>query len=305
MTEIPRGVWAASLTPMDEHLNIDTDIYIHHILNLLGQGCNGVALFGTTGEANSFSVSEKMLVLASVIKAGIDPTRLMVGTGCCAVSETISFTKSAIDFGFVNFLVLPPFYYKGVSAQGVFNAYAQLIAFLPQTGINIIIYDIPQVSGVEISLELLMRLRTAFPQTIKGVKNSTGNWAAIEATCEAMPGFAVFAGTEQYLLPTLQAGGAGCISATANVTSRKLGEIYEQRDKPSATELQVTATKTRLMLQQFPPASALKQIIANTSRRKIWLNIRPPLTELSTDKIQQLFDVLRTSGLALNHDITM
>ncbi|MBL4853939.1 MAG: dihydrodipicolinate synthase family protein [Robiginitomaculum sp.] len=305
MSEIPRGVWAASLTPMDEHLNIDTDIYIRHIRNLLAQGCNGIALFGTTGEANSFSVSEKIMVLASVIKAGIDPTRLMVGTGCCAVSDTILFTQKAIDLGFTNFLVLPPFYYKGVSAQGIFNSYAQLIAALPQTGVNIIIYDIPQMSGVEISLELLQRLREAFPNIVKGVKNSTGNWAAIKATCETMPEFAVFAGTEQYLLPTLQAGGAGCISATANVTSQKLGEIYARYKTQDAENLQSIATKTRLILQQYPPAPALKQIMAQTSGRKNWVNIRPPLVNLSADATQNMLRTIDASGLALNEHLSL
>ncbi len=300
MNNIAHGVWAASLTPLNEQLNINTNEYIQHIRNLFDQGCNGIALFGTTGEANSFSVEEKLSTLAEVAKAGFALDRLMVGTGCCAVSDTILFTQKAIDLGFTNFLVLPPFYYKGVSAQGIFNSYAQLIAALPQTGVNIIVYDIPQMSGVEISLELLQRLRDAFPNIIKGVKNSTGDWTAIKAACEAMPGFAVFAGTEQYLLPTLQAGGAGCISATANVTSKKLGEIYASSKTQDAEHLQSVATKTRLMLQQYPPAPALKQIIAQTLRRESWTNMRPPLVGLSADDAQNMLRTIEASGLALN-----
>jgi len=303
MSEVTHGVWAASLTPLDEQLKIDNNIYVEHIVYLLKNGCNGVALFGTTGEANSFSVAEKLSALVAVTNAGIDVERLMVGTGCCAVSDTVAFTRSAAKLGFTNFLVLPPFYYKGVSAQGVFNAYAQIIAGLPETGVNIIVYDIPQMSGVDIDLNLLMRLRGCFPHIIKGVKNSTGDWPAIKATCEAMPGFAVFAGTEQYLLPTLQAGGAGCISATANVTSQRLGEIYTARETLDAENLQSIATKTRLILQKFPPAPALKQIIANTSENSTWQNIRPPLTSLNGDQSRGLFAALKSSELHLNETI--
>lgn len=304
MSEFSAGVWAAALTPMDSQLNIDTDRYIRHIRYLLGKGCNGVALFGTTGEANSFSITEKLVVLAEVAKAGFDTRKIMVGTGCCATSDTVTLTQSAIKLGFRNFLVLPPFYYKGVSEQGVFNAYAHIIAALPQNGVSIIIYDIPQMSGVDISLELLIKLRNAFPGIIKGVKNSTGDWQAIQATCAAMPGFAVFAGTEQYLLPTLQAGGAGCISATANVTSQKLGEIYAQWQNASAENLQNTATQTRLMLQQFPPAPALKQILARCCGHQGWINIRPPLMGLNQNDVHKLFEILDTSGLPLNEKLS-
>ena len=319
-TGVCSGVWAASLTPMDGQLNIDRERYIEHIRWLLGNGCNGVALFGTTGEANSFSIAEKISALESVAKTGIDMDKLMVGTGCCAVNDTISFTKTAIGLGYTNFLILPPFYYKGVSEQGIFNAYAQLIAALPPTGINIIIYDIPQMSGVEISLELLIRLRNSFPDIIKGVKNSAGDWTAIKATCEAMPDFSAFAGTEQYLLATLQAGGAGCISATANVTSQKLGEIYAAHTTPKAAtpkaatpkaatpkaaNLQSIATKTRLMLQKFPPAPALKQILARSSGSNDWKNIRPPLVNLSSRDEKNLLQTLEKSGLALNEAVVM
>ena len=185
----------------------------------------------------------------------------------------------------------------------MFEAYTQTITRLPQTGISMIVYDIPQMSGVAISLELLMRLRDTFPEIIKGVKNSSGDWDAINATCKAMPDFGVFAGTEQYLLPTLKAGGAGCISATANVTSQKLGEIYTKKNTDEVDNLQAVATQTRLMLQKFPPAPALKAILAKFTGKKIWANIRPPLASLGEKQRQQLFTDIKTSGLILNENI--
>lgn len=304
MNSFEDGVWAATATPMDSRLNIDTEKLIQHVKNLLNQGCNGVALFGTTGEANSFSISEKLKALTSIADIKLDSNTLMVGTGCCAVSDTIDFTLAAIDMGYRNFLLLPPFYYKGMSEQGIFNAYSHVLASLPKEGISVIVYDIPQMTGVEISLDLLIRLQRAFPDVVKGVKNSTGNWDAMKATCDAMPGFGVFAGTEQYLLPTLKAGGAGCISATANVTSAKLGEIYANRDAPNAEALQKTATETRLTLQKFPPAAALKQILSHFYNDNDWRNLRPPWVNLSGEQSGNLFKALRETGANLNAEIS-
>jgi 4-hydroxy-tetrahydrodipicolinate synthase len=297
MSDITPGAWAANLTPLNDDLSIDTGAYVAHIRWLLGRGCAGVAALGTTGEANSFSLDERLQVIRTLGKSGIASDRVIVGTGCCAAPDTVALTRAVLDAGFTTVLMLPPFYYKGVSDEGLFRSYAQLIETIDDPRLRIFVYDIPQQTGHKMSLDFLSRLYTAFKGTIVGVKNSSGDWPAMEAACRELPGFKVFAGTEQFLLPTLRAGGPGCISATANVTSGKLAEIVAQWQTDRADALQDAATKTRLMLQKFPAVPALKEIMAQATGRAQWRRLRPPLTNLGAADVAKLIDDARAAAL--------
>ena len=165
------------------------------------------------------STGEKLELLDALTEAGIAAERMMPGTGCCALSDSLALTRKAVELGCAGVLMLPPFYYKGVSDEGLFRSYAEIIERVGDARLRIYLYHIPQVAQVPISLALIERLLKAYPGTIAGVKDSSGDWDNTRAMLERFQpqGFDVFAGSETFLLATLRGGGAGCISATANV----------------------------------------------------------------------------------------
>ncbi len=297
MTDIARGAWAAALTPLNADLSIDTDAYLTHARALLGEGCAGIAALGTTGEANSFTLAERLALIEALGEAALPPERVMIGVGCCAIPDTIALTRAALAAGYVNVLMLPPFYYKNVSDEGVFRAYAQAIESVGDPRLKVIVYDFPQMTGLTISTELLARLRQAFDGIVVGVKNSSGHWPAMEAALAELPGFLVFAGSEQFLLPTLRAGGLGCISATANVTAASLARLIAREREADADALQDEITGTRLALQRFPTVPALKEIMALRTRRDGWRRLRAPLVNLTPPEAVRLAETAGELGL--------
>jgi 4-hydroxy-tetrahydrodipicolinate synthase len=297
VTEIATGVWAAALTPLNHDLSIDHGAYAEHVSWLLQNRCDGVAALGTTGEANSFSLDERRELIARLGELRLAPERVLVGVGCCAAPDTIALTRAALAAGFPNVMMLPPFYYKNVSDDGLFAAYAHIIEAVGDARLRVIIYDIPPMTGFALSVELLRRLRDAFPGVVTGVKNSSGDWTAMKATLEALPGFKVFAGSEQFLLPTLRAGGPGCISAVANVTCRALGALHASWRGDGADAQQETATRTRAALSAYATIPALKEIMAAARGRPSWRHLRPPLVNLAPERADRLLATARTLGL--------
>ena len=297
MTEIAPGVWAAALTPLNRNLSIDHAACAEHIRRLHADGCAGVAALGTTGEANSFSVAERRELIMHLGRESFPAERMLIGVGCCAAPDTVALTRDALAAGFHNVMMLPPFYYKPVSDDGLFAAYATMIEGVNDARLRVILYDIPPMTGFRLGVELLRRLHDAFPQIVVGVKNSSGDWSAMEATLAAMPGFKMFAGSEQFLLPTLRAGGPGCISAMANVTSPALAELYAAWRADGADALQAAAAQARAALQGFATIAALKELMAARTGRPSWRRLRPPLVGLSADDAARLHAAARGAGL--------
>jgi len=296
------GVWSAAVTPLHDDLTVNLDAMVAHHKWLLANGCNGVAVLGTTGEANSFSTPERLDVIAAAAGSGIAKEQLLIGTGCCASTDTVELTRAALDAGFNQILMLPPFYYKGVSDDGIFAAFDNVIQTLGDDRMRIVVYDFPLMTGLEISVDLLVRLNKAYPDTIVGVKDSSGNWPAMQAVIDAIPGFRMFAGTEQYLLADLQAGGAGCITATGNATSNLCQAVYTAHlagDAAAAAAAQEIATATRLMLQPHGAVPAMKELMAQNSGNPAWRNMRPPLMPLSADGIAALDKACQELGFRL------
>ncbi|MBN1828180.1 MAG: dihydrodipicolinate synthase family protein, partial [Deltaproteobacteria bacterium] len=218
-SQLPDGVFAATLTPLTKDLSIDHYSLILHMKGLLANGCDGIGFMGTTGEATSFSVSERIKALEAVLGAGIAPRKLLVGTGCAAFSDAVALTFHAVRCGVGGVLVLPPFYYKGVSDEGLFRYYAEIIERTSDPGIRIYLYHFPKMTALPLSEQLIGRLLKAFPGIVAGIKDSGGDWNNMKLLTERFPGFRVYAGTERFLLDILQTGGPGCISATTNITS--------------------------------------------------------------------------------------
>ena len=221
------GVFSAAATPLTADNTPDLALFIDHCRQLLAEGCHGVALLGTTGEANSFSGAERRAILEAAVKAGIPADRLLPGTGVVAIPETVELTRHALSLGVTKVVMLPPFYYKGISDDGLFAAYSQVLEKVADTRLQVILYHIPQVSGVPLTIPLIGRLIAAFPETVVGIKESAGDFNNMQAIIAAYPSFSVLAGADPLLLPLMKAGGAGCITATSNLVADSLRTVYD------------------------------------------------------------------------------
>jgi 4-hydroxy-tetrahydrodipicolinate synthase len=302
-----KGVFSPVLTPFNADLSPDPDRFAKHCRWLTDQEV-GLAVFGTNSEANSLAVAEKRKLLDSLLKAGIPAQRLMPGTGTCAIPETIELTRAAVQAGCGGVLMLPPFYYKGVSDEGLYRAFAQVIDAVADSRLRIYLYHIPPVSQVPITRVLIARLLKAYPGTIAGMKDSSGDWNNTAAMLAefAPQGFDVFCGSENYLLATMRGGGAGCITATGNVNPAAIVQLYKTWQKDGAEDRQKGLDATRAVFAQYPMIPAMKAAIAWKSGREDWRTVRPPLVELSRGEANALeaslgkvgFDIPNAAKLA-------
>ncbi len=294
------GVYTAVLTPMTKTLDPDTKLMAAHCRWLLANGCDGLGVLGTTGEANSFGLKERIAILDSLADAGVPGANLMPGTGCCAIPDTVALTKAALANGATSVLMLPPFYYKKVSDDGLFTAYDEVIQRVGDSKLKICLYHFPQMSGVPITYGLIEKLLKAYPKTVVGMKDSSGEIANMTGAAKNFPGFAVFAGSDELLLPLLEAGGAGCITACANVASVLAAQVYGGFRKGKDVKAQHrTLTDVRRAIAQFPLAAALKTLMARHTGNDRWLNIRPPLMRLGAADKQKLFQGFDAIGFEL------
>jgi 4-hydroxy-tetrahydrodipicolinate synthase len=295
------GVLAPVVTPFDRRLRPDGERLIHHCRWLLEQGV-GLAVFGTTSEANSMSVAEKIALLEMLVAAGLPPARIMPGTGCCAFPDTVELTRHAVQLGCAGVLMLPPFYYKAVSDEGLFRSYAEVIERVGDSRLRIYLYHIPPIAQVPISLSLIERLLKTYPGAIAGIKDSSGDWQNLSAMLERFQphGFDVFAGNESFLLAVLRRGGAGCITAIANVNPGALVYLAHHWQQPDAEARQAALNAVRQVFQQFPTIPALKAAIAHYSGDPNWVTVRPPLVELDDAQRNALAQALRSVGFSMH-----
>ncbi len=290
------GVVAATLTPLRPDGAPDVAMLDAHCRRLLGQGCSNIVLLGTTGEANSFTLAERREILTGLVASGISPGQLIVGTGCCAIADTIALSRHALSLGVARLLVLPPFYYKKVSDAGVFEAYAKTIEGIADERAHIYIYQIPQMSGVDVCAALVERLYEAFPQTIAGLKDSSGDWAKTQALCRALGDrIDVLVGTETLLVRALDAGAAGCVSATANVNAAGIAELFRRASSGDATAgVEAQVNGVRAAFERYPMIPALKAYMAARSADDRWRNVRPPLAPLGQKETDELVAAVAT-----------
>lgn len=285
---LPNGVFAAAVTPLKSDFSIDLDKLVEHCQWLLQNGNDGICLMGTTGEANSFSIEERESALNYVLKKGIPSRKLLVGTGCCALTDTIRLTRHAVGCKVGGVLVLPPFYYKGISDEGLFKYFAALIRTENEADLKIYLYHFPKMTGVPFSVSLVQRLVDEFPNVVVGMKDSSGDWLNMQSVLTAIPGFRLFAGTEKYFLDVLKAGGAGCISATTNLTGNIAAKVYQHKDKEDAADWQAILTQARAAFEGHSFIAAVKHVLSKWEGNREWLNIRPPNVNLSEDQIRHL-----------------
>ena len=289
------GVFAAVLTPLDAELRPDGTRFAAHCRWLLENGCDGLAPLGTTGEANSLAVSDRMALIEAAAAAGLPTGRMIFGTGTPALRDTVALSRAALEAGAGGLLLLPPFYYKNPSEEGLYAAFAGLAERIGDLAPRLYLYHIPPMSAVPITVSLTARLRAAFPGLFVGMKDSSGDFANTKAFIEAFPGFDVFSGSEELLIDNLKAGGTGCISATTNVTAHLASRVLKAwlaGDTAAAEEAQPVTTQARRIISRFPAIPALKAIVARERDDKAWLNMLPPQCRLDAAQTQQLLTAL-------------
>jgi 4-hydroxy-tetrahydrodipicolinate synthase len=313
-----RGVLAPVVTPFKADLSPDRERFIRHCQWLLSQNC-GLAVFGTNSEANSMSAEERMTLLDALVVAGIDPSRMMPGTGCCSITETVALTAHAVKHGCAGMLMLPPFYYKDVSDEGLYRHFSDVVQRVGDPRLKIYLYNIPPVAIVGITPKLVERLLKAYPNAIAGMKDSSGDWnntktfldafaeaARAASTASAARTFDVFVGSESLLLANMRHGGAGTISATANVNPAAIHKLYKQwntadvTDNADQQQSKLNVVREVFSNKKFPSMiAALKQAIAIYANDPEWTRVRPPLVELTADQAKLLSAQLKAIGFAM------
>ena len=293
------GVLVPTLTPFNSDLEPDADALLTHCRWLLEQGVDGIAVFGTTSEANSLSFEERVSLLEHLLENGIPADKLMPGTGMCALSETVQLTRHAVEHGCRGVLMLPPFYYKAINDDGLFASYAEVIERVGSSALCVYLYHIPPVSQIGLSLGLIGRLLGAYADTVVGLKDSSGDWNNTSAVLREYPSLATFCGSEVFLLETMRHGGAGSITATANINAAQIRKLYSTWQNDDAEELQAKITTTRRTYETFATIPALKAVAANFYDSPDWRIVRPPLLPLDGDEQQTLVTALANVGFEM------
>ncbi len=293
------GVLTPVITPFKADLSPDADRLIRQCKWMLSQNV-GLAVFGTNSEANSLSTDEKIELMDHLVEGGIDPARMMPGTGCCALSDSVKLTSHAVKLGCGGALMLPPFYYKGVSDDGLFASFSETIQKVGSADLRVYLYHIPPISNVPLSLDLIERLIKEYPDTVVGIKDSSGDWNNTKAMLDAgWDDFRVFAGAESFLLDNMRNGGAGCISATANVNPAAIHNLFANWESDEADALQADLNVVRTLFQSFPMIPALKAAAAIYGEDPDWCRVRPPLTQLDDAQMAGLTQALKDIDFAM------
>ena len=307
MSQRIRGVLAPVVTPFKADLSPDCERFIRHCQWLVSQNC-GLAVFGTNSEANSMSAEERMKLLDALVAAGIDASRMMPGTGCCSITETVQLTAHAVKHGCAGVLMLPPFYYKAVSEEGLYRYFSEVVQRVGDTRLKIYLYHIPPVAIVGVTPKLVKRLLKAYPNTIAGMKDSSGDWNNTKTLLDAFTsdGFDLFVGSESFLLANMRNGGVGTISATANVNPAAIHKLYREwntadgADNADRQQSKLDVVREVFSSRKFPSMiAALKQAIAIYGNDPEWIRLRPPLIELTTEQAKLLAADLQAMGFVM------
>ena len=287
MTRIPK-LFVPAITPFQADLSVDAQRFITNCQALLADGADGLAPFGTTSEANSMSVAERIDLLDALIDSGVEASRLIPGTGCAALPDTIALTRHAVSRGVLGALMLPPFYYKGVPEQGLVDSYSAIIDAVGDTRLKIYLYHIPQMTGVPVTLTLIERLLTRHPGVFVGLKDSSGNWDNTHAVIRAFPELETYSASEALIPQNIAAGGAGCISASANVNARNIVALMRALDTPQETAIAAGVTEVRKIFEGLPLIPAIKAATAQRHGDPAYAIVRPPFVALAKAHAPQI-----------------
>ncbi|MEQ1943455.1 dihydrodipicolinate synthase family protein [Mesorhizobium sp. VNQ89] len=297
-TELLSGVFAPVLTPFKADLSIDKRAHLRFCKWLLANNA-GLAVFGTNSEANSLSVDERLELLDNLLASGIPASRLVPGTAASALPDSVVLTRAAVNAGSAAVLMLPPFFYKNVSEDGVFASYAEVIERIGDASLKVLLYHIPQFSGVPITLPLIDRLVSRYPDTVVGLKDSSGVLENTLSVLREFPQLRVFCASESLLLETMRHGGAGCISACANVNPAAIDSLCNNWDQPNAESLQQVLNPVRKIFETRPMIAALKTATARLGSHADFATVRPPLVRFGEAQGDELMSALAAVGFAM------
>ena len=300
------GVWPALLTPLTANLDIDIPTFAAHCKSLLAAGCTGVTPFGTTGEGPSFSVAERIAAIDGLIAAGIPAGRILASTSCAALPDAIALTRHAVQAGCFGVLLLPPFFLKGVPDQGIIDAYAQVIDNVADERLRIVLYHIPQISGVALSHHVIATLLTRYPKTIIGIKDSgcQRDWSlGLAKTFMALEPRAngsriqVWVGNEPDLQVMAAVGTVGAVSGVANVTPKLIARMVAAHNGPTAERDMARTREFLAILSGYGMTAAFKGMMAILTGNAGWRRVRAPLVALSDAEFAQLETQMKAFAL--------
>ncbi len=301
-----KGIYAAVVTPVEPSGGISVERYCRHARWLLRQGCTGLGVFGTTSETQAFSVAERQAGLEAYIAAGLPAERMILGIGCCARSDTLALARHALEHGVTNLLMLPPFFYKNNSDEGLYRAFAEVIDGLAEPRLALLLYHFPQMSGVPVTHPVIERLLKDYPDTLEGIKDSSGDWEHTAGLIAAFPELNIYSGADGHLVRNLEAGGAGTFSAAANLAAEHSSTVFkafERGDAAAAEAGMKLVGDVRTILTSFPLVPAIKHVIAHGQRDEIWRTVRPPMVELDPAKGEALIKALDEAGYVYDPDL--
>jgi 4-hydroxy-tetrahydrodipicolinate synthase len=292
------GAFAPVVTPFHADGSPDGARFIAHCRWLLDQGA-GLAPFGTNSEANSMAAEERMALLDSLVAAGLPAARMLPGTGACSPTETAQLSRHALKHGCAGVLMLPPFFYKGISDDGLYAYYADVIARIGDSRLKLYLYHIPALSGVPIPHAVIERLLRDFPGTVVGIKDSSGDWDNLKTMLERFPDLAVFPASESFISRTRPMGARGCISATVNINPARISQLVHVWSSAEGPALQAEVDKVRQIVQGYPMIPALKEVLAQGLHDPQWQRVRAPLVTLSGPQSVGLHTALAGAGFSL------
>jgi 4-hydroxy-tetrahydrodipicolinate synthase len=289
-----RGVLAPLLTPFNDDSSIAIDLYVTHARRLLEQGCAGLVPFGTTGEALSVGIDERIAAMQALVDNGIDPAIMIPGTGVSNIADSARLSRACLDMGCSGVMTLPPFYFKAVTEEGLYRHFVQLLEAIGSSA-RLYLYHIPPIAVVGIPPALAARLHEEYPEQVVGIKDSSGEWHNTKALL-SIDGLTVYPGSELPILEALDLGAPGCISATANLNATAIAGVidaYDQGDVDAARELHEDVKRFRLLMQDYAPIPAQKRLLAIMTGGARWANVRPPLMAMPEAEGRELAATLK------------
>ena len=289
---VPKGVYAAVSTPVDDDFNIDTDLLLDHCSWLLENGCAGLAPLGTTGEANSLAAPQRRELIETMAEGGLPMGKTIIGTGSTSFGDAIELSEIALDAGAGGLLMLPPFYYKSPADEGLFRFFAKVAEALGGKSPRIFLYHFPQMSAVPFTLNLVRRLRESFPGVFVGMKDSSGDFENTKMFVEAFPGFEAFSGSEVLAAANLQIGGWGCISATTNVTAPVVAARLSETNPDAQAELDRKVNALRDAIASVSNVSGTKGALSVFRACPGWARTLPPSVDLKEAEASRLASAL-------------
>lgn len=281
------GVYAAACTPMHSDLSCNYDELARHCNDLMNRGCKGVVIFGTTGEGSSFSVQERIKAIAELIELGINPQKIIVGVSCPAIEDAVILIEASLKHNCSAVLVLPPFFYKNVDDEGVIAYYREVIHRINNPLLKILLYHIPQYSGVPITLKVIKALHEEFPNTVIGIKESEGNLTFTKEIITQFPELVVLVGKESHISEAVQIGAMGGISGLVNAFPELVCSLFEygtDSKKPNNNE---EFKDIALIFKNYPFVPAMKYLMEKEKGTN-WQTLKPPLTNLNKKQREKL-----------------